>query len=38
LAGIVRTMRTRAIRIVVREPHEPKRDVDFVRSRLERKW
>jgi zinc/manganese transport system substrate-binding protein/zinc transport system substrate-binding protein len=30
LAGIVRTMRTRGIRIVVREPHEPKRDVDFV--------
>jgi ABC-type Zn uptake system ZnuABC Zn-binding protein ZnuA len=30
LAGIVRTMRTRGIRIVVREPHEPKRDVEFV--------
>ena len=30
LAGIVRTMRARGIRIVVREPHEPKRDVEFV--------
>jgi ABC-type Zn uptake system ZnuABC Zn-binding protein ZnuA len=30
LAGIVRTMRARGVRIVVREPHEPKRDVDFV--------
>ena len=30
LAGIVRTMRTRGIRFVVREPHEPKRDVEFV--------
>jgi len=33
LAGIVRTMRTRGIRFVVREPHEPKRDVDFVASK-----
>jgi ABC-type Zn uptake system ZnuABC Zn-binding protein ZnuA len=33
LAGIVRTMRSRGIRIVVREPHEPKRDVDFVAGR-----
>jgi ABC-type Zn uptake system ZnuABC Zn-binding protein ZnuA len=30
LAEIVRTMRARGVRIVVREPHEPKRDVDFV--------
>jgi ABC-type Zn uptake system ZnuABC Zn-binding protein ZnuA len=30
LADIVRTMRARNVRIVVREPHEPKRDVDFV--------
>jgi ABC-type Zn uptake system ZnuABC Zn-binding protein ZnuA len=30
LAEIVRTMRARNVRIVVREPHEPKRDVDFV--------
>ncbi len=30
LAGIVRTMKERGVRIVVREPHEPKRDVDFV--------
>ena len=30
LAGIVRSMRARGVRIVVREPHEPKRDVDFV--------
>jgi ABC-type Zn uptake system ZnuABC Zn-binding protein ZnuA len=33
LAGIVRTMRTRGIRIVVREPHEPKRDVEFVAAK-----
>jgi ABC-type Zn uptake system ZnuABC Zn-binding protein ZnuA len=33
LAGIVRTMRARGVRIVVREPHEPKRDVEFVASR-----
>lgn len=30
LAGIVRTMQARGVRIVVREPHEPTRDVDFV--------
>jgi len=30
LAGIVRTMKARGVRIVVREPHEPKRDVAFV--------
>ena len=30
LAGIVRTMKARGVRIVVREPHEPKRDVEFV--------
>ena len=30
LAGILQTMRARAVRIVVREPHEPERDVAFV--------
>ena len=30
LAGIVRTMKARGARIVVREPHEPQRDVAFV--------
>jgi ABC-type Zn uptake system ZnuABC Zn-binding protein ZnuA len=30
LAAIIRTMRARGVRIVVREPHEPKRDVAFV--------
>jgi ABC-type Zn uptake system ZnuABC Zn-binding protein ZnuA len=30
LAGIVRVMRERGVRIVVREPHEPQRDIDFV--------
>ena len=30
LAGLVRTMRARNVRIVVREPHEPQRDVAFV--------
>ena len=30
LSGIVRTMRARNVRIVVREPHEPQRDVAFV--------
>jgi ABC-type Zn uptake system ZnuABC Zn-binding protein ZnuA len=30
LAGIVRTMRARGVRMVVREPHEPERDVAFV--------
>jgi ABC-type Zn uptake system ZnuABC Zn-binding protein ZnuA len=33
LAGIVGTMRARDVRIVVREPHEPERDVAFVASR-----
>jgi ABC-type Zn uptake system ZnuABC Zn-binding protein ZnuA len=33
LARIVETMRRRGVRIVVREPHEPKRDVAFVASR-----
>ena len=33
LAGIVKTMRERGIRIVVREPHEPERDVAFVASK-----
>jgi ABC-type Zn uptake system ZnuABC Zn-binding protein ZnuA len=37
LAGIVRTMRARGIRIVVREPHEPKRDVEFVAAKAEAK-
>jgi zinc/manganese transport system substrate-binding protein/zinc transport system substrate-binding protein len=30
LAGLVRIMRARGVRIVVREPHEPQRDVAFV--------
>ena len=30
LAAIVKTMRARGVRIVVREPHEPERDVAFV--------
>jgi zinc/manganese transport system substrate-binding protein/zinc transport system substrate-binding protein len=30
LSEIVRTMRTRGVRLVVREPHEPQRDVAFV--------
>jgi zinc/manganese transport system substrate-binding protein/zinc transport system substrate-binding protein len=33
LAGIVQTMRARGVRIVVREPHEPERDVAFVASK-----
>ena len=33
LAGIVQTMRSRGVRIIVREPHEPTRDVGFVASR-----
>lgn len=33
LAGIVRDMRARGVRIVVREPHEPERDVIFVANR-----
>jgi ABC-type Zn uptake system ZnuABC Zn-binding protein ZnuA len=33
LAEIIRTMRTRGIRLVVREPHEPERDVAFVASK-----
>lgn len=33
LAGIVKTMRARAVRIVVREPQEPERDVAFVASK-----
>ena len=34
LAGIVKTMRERGVRIVVREPHEPERDVAFVASKV----
>ena len=30
LAGIIRTMRERGVRIVIREPLEPERDVAFV--------
>lgn len=30
LAGIIQTMQVRGVRIVVREPHEPERDVVFV--------
>ncbi|MGZ5870716.1 MAG: metal ABC transporter substrate-binding protein [Bradyrhizobium sp.] len=33
LAGIIDTMRTRGMRIVVREPHEPERDVTFVAAK-----
>jgi ABC-type Zn uptake system ZnuABC Zn-binding protein ZnuA len=33
LAAIVRTIQTRGVRIVVREPHEPERDVAFVAGR-----
>jgi ABC-type Zn uptake system ZnuABC Zn-binding protein ZnuA len=33
LAGIVRDMQARGTRIVVREPHEPERDVAFVASK-----
>jgi ABC-type Zn uptake system ZnuABC Zn-binding protein ZnuA len=33
LAGIVGTMRERDVRIVVREPHEPERDVAFVANK-----
>jgi ABC-type Zn uptake system ZnuABC Zn-binding protein ZnuA len=33
LAGIIRSMRTRGVRIVVREPHEPERDVAFVAAK-----
>jgi ABC-type Zn uptake system ZnuABC Zn-binding protein ZnuA len=33
LAGIVETMRARGARIVVREPHEPERDVSFVANK-----
>src|SRR5450830_620545 len=33
LAGIAQTMHARGVRIVVREPHEPKRDVAFVASK-----
>jgi len=34
LAGIVRTMKARGVRIVVREPHEPQRDVAFVAGKV----
>lgn len=33
LAGIIRAMRTRDARIVVREPHEPERNVAFVANK-----
>jgi ABC-type Zn uptake system ZnuABC Zn-binding protein ZnuA len=33
LVGIIRAMRARGVQIVVREPHEPKRDVTFVASK-----
>jgi len=33
LAGIIEAMRTRGVRIVVREPHEPERDVAFVAAK-----
>jgi ABC-type Zn uptake system ZnuABC Zn-binding protein ZnuA len=33
LAGIIDAMQTRGVRIVVREPHEPERDVSFVAAK-----
>jgi ABC-type Zn uptake system ZnuABC Zn-binding protein ZnuA len=33
LAGIIETMRKRGVRLVVREPHEPERDVAFVAAK-----
>src|SRR5512136_1675111 len=33
LAGIVREMQVRGVRIVIREPHEPDRDVTFVANK-----
>lgn len=33
LAGIIETMREQHVRLVVREPHEPERDVAFVAAR-----
>jgi ABC-type Zn uptake system ZnuABC Zn-binding protein ZnuA len=33
LVGIVQTMRSRGVRVIVREPHEPERDVAFVASK-----
>ena len=33
LAGIIQTMKTRGVRVVVREPQEPERDVAFVAGR-----
>jgi len=33
LASIIQTMRTRDVRIVVREPHEPERDLAFVAAK-----
>lgn len=33
LAGIIQKMRKRGVRIVVREPHEPERDVAFVAAK-----
>jgi ABC-type Zn uptake system ZnuABC Zn-binding protein ZnuA len=34
LAGVIQTMRARNVRIVVREPHEPERDVTFVAAKV----
>ena len=34
LAGIIEAMRTRGVRIVVREPHEPERDVSLCRGQI----
>ena len=34
LAGIVQTMRARGVRIVVREPQEPERNLIFVASKV----
>jgi ABC-type Zn uptake system ZnuABC Zn-binding protein ZnuA len=35
LAGMIATMRARNVRMVVREPHEPERDVAFVAGKTE---
>ena len=38
LPGSSATMRARGVRIVVREPHEPERDVAFVASKAGARW
>jgi zinc/manganese transport system substrate-binding protein len=34
LAKLIQTMRARAVRIVVREPHQPERDTAFVAGKV----